>query len=642
MDPTTAILDSVSVGVIVLDRNEVVHVWNEFMEVHSGVSARDAIGKNVFDVFPDLPRAWMRHKLQSVFLLGNFSFSNWTERPFLLPLSPVRIVTTELEAMYQDCMFIPIRNAEEQIEAVCLTIIDASDAALSHRRLEATNRALERETNALKQAEDEISHLANHDPLTELPNRRFLNRYLTRLLHVAMPNQQPFALLSIDLDGFKKINDTMGHPVGDEVLAIIAQRLVQAARATDFAVRRTDAPTDVAEHTIGRVGGDEFMVVLPAIRQPDDAATVARRIIEQCSQPLSVRGKTVYLGASVGIAIFPSDGQDVVSLVKNADTALYDSKSRGKGNHQFYSARMNEQTAERLWLETALRAAHENRELVPYFQPQIDIVNQRVVGAEALMRWKHPEHGLIGPDKFIPLAEESGFITIIGRAMLRDVCRQASAWLEGGLGELRVSVNVSPIELAQESFVDDLLETLEEMGLPPRILDLEVTERVLVQDCPEFRKHLTRLKDLGVWLSLDDFGTGFSSLSYLVRFPFDCIKIDRSFIAGVPHVSTSATVVTAIISLARSLGIEVVAEGVETGDQVEFLKERGCRIAQGYLFARPMPAAKIGKWLRSFSSRLTREARGRRGGLYSPLDMDRMCPQAPLSTQLALRTVRDP
>ncbi|MGH8489452.1 MAG: putative bifunctional diguanylate cyclase/phosphodiesterase, partial [Gammaproteobacteria bacterium] len=440
---------------------------------------------------------------------------------------------------------------EEQIEAVCLTIIDASDAALSHRRLEATNRALERETNALKQAKDEISNLANHDPLTELPNRRFLNRYLTRLLHSALPNQRPFALLSIDLDGFKKINDTMGHPVGDEVLAIIAQRLVQAARATDFAVRRTDAP---AEHTIARVGGDEFTVVLPAIRQPDDVATVARRIIEQCAQPLSVRGKTVYLGASVGIAIFPNDGQDVVSLVKNADTALYDSKSRGKGNHQFYSARMNEQTAERLWLETALRAAHENCELVPYFQPQIDVVNQRVVGAEALIRWEHPERGLIGPDKFIALAEESGFITVIGRAMLREVCRQASAWLEGSLGDLRVSVNVSPIEFAQESFVDGLIETLEETSLPPRILDLEVTERVFLQDCPEFRKHLTRLKDLGVSLSLDDFGTGFSSLSYLVRFPFDCIKIDRSFIAGVPHVSTSATVVTAIISLARSLG----------------------------------------------------------------------------------------
>ena len=224
---------------------------------------------------------------------------------------------------------------------------------------------LERERNALKQAKDEISYLAYHDPLTELPNRRFLNRYLTRLLHAALPNQRPFALLSIDLDGFKKINDTMGHPVGDEVLAIIARRLVQAARATDFAVRRTDAPAEVAEHTIGRVGGDEFTVVLPAIRQPDDAATVARRIIEQCSQPLSVRGKTVYLGASVGIAIFPNDGQDVVSLVKNADTALYDSKCRGKGNHQFYSARMNEQTAERLWLETALRAAHENGETRP-------------------------------------------------------------------------------------------------------------------------------------------------------------------------------------------------------------------------------------------------------------------------------------
>jgi predicted signal transduction protein with EAL and GGDEF domain len=294
----------------------------------------------------------------------------------------------------------------------------------------------------------------------------------------------------------------MGHPVGDEVLGIIAQRIVQAARGTDFAVRRTDAPAEVDEHTIGRVGGDEFMVVLPAIRKPDDAATVAHRIIEECSQPLSVRGKTVYLGASVGIAIFPNDGQDVVSLVKNADAALYDSKRRGKGNHQFYSAHMNEQAAERLWMETALRAAHENRELVPYFQPQIDVVNQRVVGAEALMRWQHPVRGLIGPDKFIPLAEESGFIAVIGRAMQREVCLQASAW------------------------------------------------------------------------------------------------------------STSATVVTAIISLARSVGIEVVAEGVETEDQVAFLRERGCRIVQGYLFARPMRAAKIGEWLRSFSSRLTREARG--------------------------------
>jgi predicted signal transduction protein with EAL and GGDEF domain len=588
MDIASTIIDAVSVGVIVLDKSEVVRVWNEFMEVHSGVTAQDAIGRNVFEIFPELPYAWMRRKLQSVFRLGNYTFSNWTERPFLFPLSPARVITTELTKMYQDCMFIPIRNAEGEIDSVCVTVIDASDTALSHRKLE-------HEANALKQVKDEISHLANHDPLTELPNRRFLNRYLGRLLHAARQNQKPFAILSIDLDGFKKVNDTLGHPVGDEVLTIISKRLLEAVRATDFIVRRDDAPEEVSEHTIARVGGDEFTIVLPSLRHADDASIVARRIIEQCSQPIQVRGKTVYLGASVGIAIFPTDGEDVVALVKNADTALYDSKSRGKGNHQFYSASMNEQSSERFWIEGALRTAHERSELVPFFQPQVDLSSHRIVGAEALLRWKHPERGLIGPDKFIPVAEETGFITVIGRAMLREVCRQASVWRANGL-DLTLSVNVSPIELAQESFVPNLAEILAETEMPANKLELEVTERVLFQDRAEFRDRLFRLKDLGVSLALDDFGTGFSSLNYLVRFPFDCIKIDRSFVSGVPHVAASASIVSAIISLARSLEIEVVAEGVETEEQADFLRELGCRIAQGYWFARPMPAIDVARW----------------------------------------------
>jgi GGDEF domain-containing protein len=287
------IVDSVSVGLIVLDRDYRVTLWNGFMEVHSDVSSADAVGRHLFDIFPDLPRAWMSHKLEAVFLLGNFAFSNWTERPFLFPLAATRIVTTELQSMYQDCMFVPVRDEHGAITAVSITVIDASDAALSHRRLEAANGALERETHALKQAKEEISHLANHDSLTELPNRRFLNRYLARLLHTALLKRHPFAILSIDLDGFKKINDSMGHPVGDEVLVIIAQRLVEAVRATDVVVRRTDLtsdlPSEVKEHTLARVGGDEFTLVLPSFRHPEDAAIVARRIIEKCAEPMRCR-----------------------------------------------------------------------------------------------------------------------------------------------------------------------------------------------------------------------------------------------------------------------------------------------------------------------------------------------------------------
>jgi predicted signal transduction protein with EAL and GGDEF domain len=589
MDIANTILDAVSVGVFVIDRSDVVLVWNEFMQAHSGIAASDAIGKSVYEIFPDLPRAWMEKKIQAVFKLGHFAFSNWTERPFLFPLTPARIVTTGMTRMYQDCMFIPIRGEAGGIDAVCVTIVDASDAAMSHRELE-------HEAQQLKEVKDEILHLANHDPLTELPNRRFLNRYLSRLLHSGLETKNPFAILSIDLDGFKKINDTLGHPVGDEVLTIIAKRLLEAVRSTDCVVRRTDVPDDVADHTIARVGGDEFTLVLPSLRYPEDAAIVAKRIIEQCSQPIPVRGKTAYLGASVGIALFPNDGEDVVSLVKNADTALYHSKARGKGNHQFYSARMNEQSSERFWLESALHSAHDNRELLPYFQPQVDLLNHRVVGAEALMRWPHPDRGFIGPDKFIPIAEENGLITSIGKSLLRDVCFQAVKWRDAGF-DLQLSVNVSPIELSQDSYVDGLAAILEETAMSPRQLVLEVTERVLLQDRPEFRERLLRLKALGVSLALDDFGTGFSSLNSLVHFPFDCIKIDRSFVAGMPQTCASTTIAGAMINLARSLEIEVVAEGVETSEQADLLAALGCRIAQGYLFSRPLPAQDVEGWL---------------------------------------------
>jgi diguanylate cyclase (GGDEF)-like protein len=435
-------------------------------------------------------------------------------------------------------------------------------------------------------AEKRIRHLAYNDLLTGLPNRTLFFDLLGQSVAQARSTQSMLAVLFMDLDRFKYVNDNLGHDVGDRLLVAVAQR-----------VRRTVRSVDV----VARLGGDEFTVVLTDIDGPAPAATAAQSICRVLAAPFQIDGHDIFVTSSVGIAMYPHDGLDVPTLIKHADSAMYRAKKTNTG-FQFYEASMENTLSEHVRLESDLRRALENSELEVYYQPQARLGDERIIGMEALVRWNHASRGMVPPNDFIPLAEETGLINPLGEFVLRTACAQLRAWLDDGLPSMRVAVNLSVRQLLQKNFADTVEAALQDTGLPPHLLELEITESTLMEQASDTLQALHRLRALGVRLSIDDFGTGYSSLSYLKRFPVDIIKIDRSFVRDVPQDADDAAIIAGIIALAHSLRLEVVAEGVETQAQLDYLKEQFCDLLQGYYLSAAVPAPEFAELVRKRES----------------------------------------
>jgi len=441
-----------------------------------------------------------------------------------------------------------------------------------------------RNTLAAKAYQD---RLANYDALTGLPNRRAFLERLERALRRARAGSEPCCIFQLGLDRFKQINDTLGNAVGDAILRGVAERLERVVRPGDL----LGVPATGEAGTLSRIAGDEFSLLLPGVGSVERGARVAQRILASVAEPFSIDGKELFVTSSIGIALFPDDGEALETLLGNAGIAMSHAKQERANTYRFYSPSLNAESAERLDLEGRLRRALEREELLLHYQPKVDIRTGRVVGAEALMRWQHPELGLVPPGKFIPVAEDSGLMAPMGEWALRAACRQATAWHAAGLPEVRISVNVSSLQFRSDALPGIVASALEESGLEPKYLVLELTESVIMENPESASRMLQQIKRMGLGLSIDDFGTGYSSLSYLKRFPLDELKIDRSFVKGVPHDADDAAIVSAIIGMAHGLGLVVVAEGVETREQLAFLEERGCEEFQGFLFSRAVPPA---------------------------------------------------
>ncbi len=427
----------------------------------------------------------------------------------------------------------------------------------------------------VQQAKLELDRLAHHDVLTNLPNRVLLGDRLDQAIERARRRHGQLAVMFLDLDRFKHINDSLGHAVGDQLLQAVARCLVRCVRGSD---------------TVCRQGGDEFILLLPDIEHAEDAAAIAQKILHAMARSHRVDHHALHIGLSIGVSLFPDDGQDAATLLRNADIAMYHAKESGRNNCTFFQPAMNARAVLRQSTEAGLRLALERNEFVLHYQPKIDLVSGRVVGAEALVRWQHPQRGLLLPQHFIAIAEECGLIVPLGRWVLRQACEQAQAWRRQGLPPLLMAVNTSPLEFRGAGFLPFLRQTLAETGLWPGSLELELTESMLMHDAQASDRLLKDIARLGGKLAIDDFGTGYSSLSYLTQFPIHTLKIDQSFVSQMTGSRADATVVSAVISMGKSLHKQVIAEGVETRQQCAFLAAQGCDEGQGYYFSRALDA----------------------------------------------------
>ena len=575
-----AILDSVADAVIICNTDGVVDLVNPAAKAMFGYGDGEMQGRDVVELLPHLDSV--------------ASGEETTARRKHGDVFPAEVSKGSFEVNRRRFFATVARDVTARKQA-------ESSLQRTNTKLGDAYAALQLEAAELARAKEQITHLANFDPLTQLANRRFFESHAQRALQHAADSGTSVALLLLDLDRFKQINDTLGHRAGDEVLKIVASRLAESLRSTDCVVRdRLEAARRQPRKgsTVARLGGDEFIVVLPDLRRPEDAAIVAERIVDQLAVPFTVAGHEMHITTSVGIAIYPENGGDMESLVSNADCAMYNAKQSGRNRYRFFTQELTERARKRMWLEAELHKALYQGDIINHYQPRIDARTGRVVAAEALARWTHAEAGPIPPDEFVPVAEEIGIILPLGAELLRQACRDAKQWQSQEM-DLSVSVNVASTQLTP-SFVQTVLEALHDAELSPQRLELEITERTILDPSHVTRDILQALRSQGIRIHLDDFGTGYSSLGYLAAFPIDAIKVDRSFVSQMVENPTSATVTEAIIALARSLGLRVVAEGVETQQQSALLKDHGCDECQGYYYSKPIPAKTLVAWYRRF------------------------------------------
>ena len=473
----------------------------------------------------------------------------------------------------------PATSREREIRATEITQAASDDhlKLLQQANSRLVTSAIEAQTLAaqLQIAKDQMDHLAHHDVLTDLPNLVLLQDRLDQAIELARRQGRKLAVMFMDLDRFKHINDSLGHAIGDQLLQSVAQRLVGCVRHSD---------------TVSRQGGDEFVLLLPYIEHVEDTALSAQKLLSSVMKPHNIGQQDLHISASIGISIFPDDGKDAETLIKSADTAMYSAKGNGRNNFKFFEQNMNVLAVQRQSIEAGLRRALARQEFVLHYQPKINLQSGTIVGVEALIRWQHPELGLLPPAQFISIAEDCGLILPIGRWVLLEACRQIKAWQTAGMAPITVAVNTSALELHAKDFLENIRAALDDTGLAPCYLELELTESVLMRDAKSTGLLLRALTDLGVKLAVDDFGTGYSSLSYLRRFPIDTLKIDQSFVNQITSNLDDAAIVSAVISMGKSLKLRVIAEGVETEEQFAFLLSQSCDEGQGFYFSKAVNA----------------------------------------------------
>ena len=551
-----AILKAIGDAVFVTALDGAVNYMNPVAERMTGWTAGDAHGRPFADVANIVERSSNAPVWQQM-------LSTVQEGKAVCGRSGLLLRWSEGREIAVDMSVTPVPAPNGGLSDIVIVLHDASAAEVA--------------------AYQKMTYLAEHDFLTDLPNRLLLNDRINQAIARAARNATEVAVLFLDLDNFKHVNDSLGHSIGDQLLQSVAQRLKACVRTSD---------------TVSRPGGDEFIVVMADETQPEDAALSADKVLNELAAPHLVQGHQLQVTTSIGISLYPQDGKDADTLVKNADTAMYYAKNGGRNNYRFFNNEMNVRAVERQQTEAHLRHALKRGELVLFYQPKVDLQTGHVTGAEALLRWQHPQRGIILPDSFVGVAEDSGLIGSIGHWVLREACQQAKAWIDSGLPLGSIAVNVSASEFRSRGFLDGVRTVLENSGLDPHMLELELTETVLMRDADGSQSMLRDLKQLGVKLIVDDFGTGYSSLSYLKQFPIDVLKIDRSFVLNLKPESDNGIIVTAVAGMGRNLKLRVVAEGVETRDQCRFLRARKCDEGQGFYFSPPLPPEQFGKFLK--------------------------------------------
>ena len=540
-------LNSISDAVLCTDINGRIDYLNTAAEKITGWSREEACGRMVTEVF-NLINSVTRVQDQNpvdIVLRQN--------KPTGLNANTLLIKHDKSEVAIEDSIS-PIHNLQGKQTGAVIVFHDVS------------------KTHALAQ---EMTYLAQHDFLTDLPNRLLINDRISQSILMASRTNNSIANLFLDLDNFKHINDSLGHAAGDKLLQSVSNRISQCVRSSD---------------TVSRQGGDEFVILLEDCNEDYEAALIADKILSDLSLPHQVGNSLLHVTTSIGISVYPADGKDAETLIKNADTAMYSAKNKGRNNYQFFRSEMNAHAYERLLIEASLRVAIEKHEFELHYQPKVSLETGLLTGAEALLRWNHPEWGVVMPSRFISIAEDCGLIVPIGHWVLLEACRQFKAWIDDGLTPGSIAVNISAVEFNHKSFVTDVNKILSDTQLMAHCLQLEITESVLMKDAQASTDILLTLKDIGIQLAVDDFGTGYSSLSYLQQFPIDVLKIDQSFVRELSIESQSGFIVNAIISMAKSLNLKVVAEGVETDQQLDFLRNLNCEEGQGYIFSKPLNA----------------------------------------------------